>query len=213
MNSTPEEEIIFLMTLLEFILTQNFFILKDSLDLQLQGTAMGGLRPLICKPFPGLWEREVFLTHSIQYIEKVQLWTRYIDNFLMIWQGTGEELLSFTNSLNANDKNIKLTVSYIQDSVEFLDVKIFKDQDGYIQMDTFWKSTSVNALLHASSSHPASTKKGIPISQFIRICSNEHLFQEQARDLSSHFQERGYRKNIISNGLVRAENLKEMNCI
>lgn len=55
----------------------------------------------------------------------------------VIWQGTEEELLAFTIGLNNNLKNIKLTVTYSQDSVEFIDVMIFKDQEGYIQMDMF----------------------------------------------------------------------------
>lgn len=41
MSSMPEEQINFLFALLEFTLRHNFFLFKESLYLQLQGTAMG----------------------------------------------------------------------------------------------------------------------------------------------------------------------------
>lgn len=112
--------------------------------------------------FLGLWEREIFLMHPVCHIEKVLLWTRYIDNILMVWHGPETDLLEFTNILNNIEKNIKLTIKCDQNAMEFLDVYIFKDCEGYIQTDMYCKDMSVNALLHASSSHPAPKKKIFP---------------------------------------------------
>lgn len=91
-------------------------------------------------------------------------------------------------------------VKWDQHAMEFLDVYIFKDSNGYLQMDMYRKTTSDNSLVHANSSHPAPTKKGIPTGQFTRarsICSTDELFFKQAHDLTSRFQERGYNKDTI----------------
>lgn len=106
---------------------------------------------------------------------------------LMIWYGSEKELLTFAGILNNNSKNIKLTMKYIKDKVDFLDVIIFKDARGQIQMDMFRKETAVNALLHATSSHLAPTTIGIPTGQFLRvqrISSQNDLFYKQVKDLT-----------------------------
>lgn len=49
--------------LLEFVLTHNFFLFKESLFLQLQGTAMGAACvPSYANLFLGLWDRGIFCT-------------------------------------------------------------------------------------------------------------------------------------------------------
>lgn len=115
-----------------------------------------------------------------------QLWIHYIDCIFLIWQGSDTDLVEFVHDLNQNAKNIKLSLNYNHDSVEFLDTLIFQDQHGYLQSNMDRKSTSVNSLLHTSSSHPSSTKKGIVTGQFLQarwICSLDHLFLKQAQDL------------------------------
>lgn len=94
-----------------------------------------------------------------------------------------------------------------QQSIEFLDILITKDTGGYLQTDLFRKSTAVNSLLHASSSHPSATKKGIPVGQFYRthrICSTNNAFLQKSMELSTRFEERGYHHNIIAQGFHRA---------
>lgn len=110
-------------SLLEFALSHNFFIFKESLNLQLQGIAMGASSaPSYADLFLGLWESDIFLTCPVRHHEKVLLWIRYIDDVLLI----------FVEVLNINSKNIKLTLNYSQEKVEFLDVILFKDTAGYI---------------------------------------------------------------------------------
>lgn len=77
------------------------------------------------------------------------------------------------------------------------------------QTDVFRKETSVNALLHATSSHPESTIKAVPIGQFLRmrrICSQEADFENRAKDLQERFTERGYSKRIVRKAYNRAKN-------
>lgn len=123
--------------------------------------------------------------------------------------GTKNEHLEFTDILNQNEKNIKLTMQCSQTAIKFLDVLIFKDGRVNVQTDMYRKKTSVNALLHATSAHPSSAKRGIPTGQFMRarrICSQEPLFQEQARDLVQWLEDRGYGRSTILEGLSKASN-------
>lgn len=118
MNSMPEVKTNFLLSLLEFTLRHNFFLLKESLCLQLQGTAVGASCVLsYTNLYLGLWG--TFLTNPVRYVENVQLWTCFIDDISI---GLARELIAFTDALNRNNKNIKLTVKKGQNAMEFLDV-------------------------------------------------------------------------------------------
>lgn len=48
----------------------------------------------------------------------------------MIFEGHETELLSFRAFLNYRNACIKLSLEYNQDKINFLDITIFKDQEG-----------------------------------------------------------------------------------
>ncbi|CAJ0949538.1 unnamed protein product [Ranitomeya imitator] len=94
-------------------------------------------------------------------------------------QGSATDLHSFMSGLNYNKSNIRLTYMYDQKKVSFLDVELLGQTDGSIHTDMYRKETSINSLLHASSSHPSSTINAIPIGKFLRarkICRSDELF-------------------------------------
>ncbi|CAJ0968164.1 unnamed protein product [Ranitomeya imitator] len=191
MTNLGPELINFILELLGFVLTHNFFVFKDRPFLQLQGTAMGAsCAPSYANLFLGLWERDVVLDtpgHS-----SVVSWLRYIDDILFIWQGSTSQLETFLNRLNINPLNIRLT---------------WKSPDGTLATDVFRKSTATNSLLHFSSSHPPKLKSSIPIGQFLRarrICSDDDTFSRQAGELTRRFRNRGYRHADIQRGHSRA---------
>ncbi|XP_075707682.1 uncharacterized protein LOC142742114 isoform X2 [Rhinoderma darwinii] len=199
----------FIVQMLEYILTHNFFVFNGCFYLQLQGTAMGAAcAPSYANLFLGLWERNLFSDDRGDSMARVLLWARYIDDILVIWKGTHADLDSFMIGLNKNDENLKFTYKAHPSCLDFLDVKIFADEQGFLHSDVFRKETSVNALLHSSSSHPSQTIQAIPIGQFLRIrriCSSDSLFERQANDLKDHFLERGYSMRSIKKAYQRAK--------
>ncbi|XP_073442411.1 uncharacterized protein [Dendrobates tinctorius] len=203
--------ILFLLCLLEFSLTHNFFIFNDALYLQLQGTAMwAAFAPSYANLFLGLWERDIFCTNPTPLSTKMIFWVRYIDDVLAIWQGSEEDLVSFIRELNQNNINLKLTYHYSRTTVDFLDVCISKDGKGLLHTEIHRKDTAVNSLLHASSAHPKALKNSIPVGQFMRtrrVCSDEASFVEQAQDLATRFEERGYSERAIRHGWRRASRM------
>ncbi|XP_073521541.1 uncharacterized protein [Phyllobates terribilis] len=198
----------FILELLEFILTHNFFVFKDRPYLQLQGTAMGvSCAPSYANLFLGLWERDTVLETPGH--ESVISWSRYIDDVLFIWQGSTSQLDNFLHHLNNNQLNIKLTYKYSQSCIDFLDLLITRMDDGRIGIDIFRKETSTNSLLHFTSSHPPKLKSSIPIGQYLRarrICSSDDKFDYQAQDLSKRFLNRGYNIRDVNKAYFRAKN-------
>ncbi|KAM3926827.1 uncharacterized protein RB166_009651 [Leptodactylus fuscus] len=163
--------------------------------------------PSYANLFLGLWERQIFLTDPIFLADHVQFWWRYIDDVLFIWQGSLTDLELFMECLNDNDRNIKLTWSYSRTKIEFLDIALSVDINGYIQTDLYRKPTSSNALLHYKSAHPRYVVNNIPTGQFLRarrICSTENSFEQSARDLELRFKQRGYNQRSIQQGYQRA---------
>ncbi|XP_056406730.1 uncharacterized protein LOC130298192 [Hyla sarda] len=141
-------------------------------------------------------------------MERVLFWARYIDDVLMIWQGTTDELESFMRQLNHNTKNIKVTYSYDYTSIPFLDVTLIKDSNGFLQTDIYRKPTATNTYLHATSAHPKHVVKAIPVGQYLRIrriCSSDERFEEQAKLLQKRFKERGYSQRCLKYAYKRAK--------
>lgn len=194
---------------LRFILTHNFFLFKESLFLQLQGTAMGAAcAPSYANLFLGLWERGIFCTDPVPYIERVHFWGRYIDDIIFVWQGSIDELTQFMNILNNNKLNIKLTYKTGRTNIDFLDLMLQVNDEGFVHSDLQRKPTATNSLLHAESSHPKHLIRNIPVGQFLRIrriCSTEEYFEKRATELQHRFSERGYNQYDIKRAYSRAK--------
>lgn len=157
----------------------------------------------------GCLEEEVVYA-SPMYLSHVRLWLRYIDDVLMLWEGPDEDLSLFMDELNNNSRNIRLTFTADAHDISFLDLLI-RLGNSYLSTQTFRKSMAANTLLHASSHHPKSLIRGIPIGQFQRIrrnCSNELDYKQDAKEIYQRFRERGYSHR----NLRRAKRLASSKC-
>lgn len=95
----------------------------------------------------GLWEEEVVYKSSM-YLSHCLLW--YIDDVLLIWAGSAEQLVDFMSQLNINERNIRLTYSYYAETLPFLDLQLSRS-GCRITTSTFHKETAANTLLLAQS--------------------------------------------------------------
>ncbi|XP_073442412.1 uncharacterized protein [Dendrobates tinctorius] len=69
---------------------------------------------------------------------------------------------------------------------------------------------SGNGSLNEMTAHPKALKNSIPVGQFMRtrrVCSDEASFVEQAQDLATRFEERGYSERAIRHGWRRASRM------
>ena len=95
-------------------------------------------------------------------------------------------------------------------SVFYLDLRIFVDEEGYIQTDLYVKPNSKNNYLLASSSHPSHIFKNIPYSlahRLVRNSSQKETLTLRLEELKEKLLSQGYMKNGINTAFERARAL------
>lgn len=167
----------------ELVLTKNYFLFEHQYYLQTSGTAMGAtMAPDYANLYLGSLE-EQYVYNNNPFADKLILFKRYIDDCFVIFCGSLPEFELFVLYMNCLRPSIKFTHSASTTSVNFLDTCISLI-DGHIVSSLYRKDTEKNNLLHATSAHPTSLKRGLPYSQFIRlhrICSDETDFEAKAK--------------------------------
>ena len=189
----PDEEII---KLLSHSLKYNDFIFNNQYYLQTGGTAMGKkFAPNYANIFMAKWENEVLKKCPKQ----PQAYFRFLDDIFIIWPHSRDDLNEFMQVLNSHDENINLKCTISEESIDFLDVTVFKgDQfyhNGTLDSKVFFKPTDTHELLHKHSYHPRHTFKSIIKSQivrFYRICTHKIDFDRACTTLFSTLKRRGY---------------------
>lgn len=190
-----------LLQLLDINLTRNDFIFNGDFYLQVKGTAMGKkFAPAYANIFMANWEREVFLKCKV----KPAYYLRYLDDIWGIWTGSKREFEEFVEILNSHDPSIRLKTEICAQSIDFLDVTVFKGPEFLttfkLETKVYFKKTDTHALLHKSSFHPKHTFRGIVKSQllrFRRICSREGDFREAVQILFAALRRRGYSRPFL----------------
>ncbi len=186
----------FIIDLATFVMKYNYFSFENDFYLQVSGTSMG----TICAPnyanlFVGFFEKNfIFNPVKNTHISKIVKWYRYIDDIFCIYNGSSDDLAEFITLLNSFDSNLQFTSNFSDEKVSFLDMWVIKN-NGSISTTLYRKDTDKNTLLLATSFHPTSLKKGLPISQFFRlrrICHSTEDFKEKSVEMKKRFTQRGY---------------------
>lgn len=84
--------IYFLMTLLDLVLSKNYFRFCSKIYLQLQGT-------LMAKNVMASFGSQFVI--SDPYVDKIAKWARYVDDVFLMWKGTEIELEHFKDYLHS----------------------------------------------------------------------------------------------------------------
>ncbi|CAH2329819.1 Hypothetical predicted protein, partial [Pelobates cultripes] len=150
--------------------------------------------------------------YEMQYILQrydlhITRYFRFIDDILILWNGTKEEALQFTLGLNTLPTPVKMTSHVDEKSVQFLDVEIMII-DEKLEFRLFTKPTDRNTILHFDSFHPRHLKTSLPSSQFLRVLRNNSLSQQcnlQLEAMYKKFWTRGYPRSILEVALKRAK--------
>jgi len=208
-NSVPT---IFLMNLLTLVLTLNIFTFANALFKQLWGIAMGTVcAPTVANIFMGVFEKDLLeRAPGRQHIYK-NFWKRYIDDILLIWTGTEEELKKFLAFIDTLHPTIKFTSDYDfqTKSVSFLDTRI-TIKNGKLTTDLYQKDTHSAQYLLPSSAHPPHCTKNIPYSlayRLRRICSEEKDFEARLTELKNVLLTRKYGRKVIDQAFERARKI------
>ena len=81
--------------------------------------------------------------------DKTKMFLKFIDDLLMIWTGSEQELLDFMSDLNKKHPSIKFEFKYSQTKIEFLDVLAYKDRNNVLQTIIYRKQTDRQNYLDA----------------------------------------------------------------
>jgi len=146
-----------ILTLLREVLSQNYFIFHQRIYQPKQGIAMGSLISGIIA--------EIFLQHfediNIKQLldtKSLALYTRYIDNILIIYDTiriTSHTINTYINNIHSN---IKLNPTYEQHrSIDFLDLTITRKHK-QLEVDIYRKPTCTDTTINFFSNHPIEQK-------------------------------------------------------
>ena len=199
LENRPDKTVptLFLIQLLQLVLTCNIFEFDKSLFLQACGTAMG----TACAP-----NYATIMMHSIDVKIKnlarqvaagrnpLILLKRFLDDLFMIWRGSVENLQMFLELVNTLHPTIKFTSSFTcpfpctypagfehdcfchsSRSIPFLDTLV-TIKNKTLVTDIYKKPTDRCQYLLPTSAHPAHITKNIPFSlcyRLVRICSEK----------------------------------------
>ncbi len=170
---------------LEHILKENYFTFKYQLYLQKHGTAMGTkMAPSFANIFMGALEKSL-LSSAPGHLTPL-LWKRFIDDIFLIWTHGEESFQTFIKHLNSVHPTIKFEITHSTKQVNFLDTTVYITPQNTLATTLYTKPTDCMPLLHQSSHHPKTCKKGFIYSQMLRyrrIITNDKEFQEKAQNL------------------------------
>jgi len=192
----------YIMNLLEITLKNNDFEFNGDYFLQISGTAMGKCyAPALADLY--MLEFDNCACHG-NFSKYVELYFRFLDDVFFVWHGTLVELNDFEIYLNSIIPGIKISFSYSQDNVNFLDTTVYKklmnSAEATLKTKIYFKSTDTHQLLHKESYHPKHTFKGIIKSQLLRykrLSSTFEDYNSTCKILFDALTKRNYSKSFL----------------
>ena len=198
-SGRPDER---LLELLDLTLRSNDFVFNGEWYLQICGTAMGkAYAPSLADEYLEEFDDKA---NGYQVITPT-LYRRFLDDVFFVWTGTETELQRFGEYLNSLIEGITVTLTWSQESVNFLDTTVYKSallDDGTVQLLTrvYFKETDTHQLLHKQSFHPKHCCRGIVKSQmlrFMRIASSRQDYNDACAVLMNALSVRNYNKRLM----------------
>jgi hypothetical protein len=171
-----------LVNLLERVLKYNIFEFSNNLYQQKIGTAMGTcVAPTMANLFMADIDKLIQECAKHQNLDYIQYYKQYIDDILIFWSGSEEQLQLFMTKINMLHQSIKFTCDYNikEQSTTYLDMTI-SISNNVINTDLYRKPTDKVQYLLPSSCHPNHIFQNVPYSlalRILRICSTKETLE------------------------------------
>ena len=150
---------------IKFIFDNNFFKYKNDYYQQLDGIAMGtSVAPVLANIYLE-YKFDIF-ARNVAALKRY--YKRFIDDSFGIFNGTLEEFNLIISSLNDLISPMRITFVIDKNSIDFLDLTIFRNQEQKINFKTFQKSLNRYSYIPFHSHCPTHLKKGWIIGELIR---------------------------------------------
>ncbi|XP_073481353.1 uncharacterized protein [Aquarana catesbeiana] len=197
----------FILEGLRMAMGYNFFWHNHKYYRQIKGVGMGNkYAPSVANIFLSKWEEEDIYGRCWPHL---LLYKRYIDDILIIWKGSREQLEEFIQFISGNKYGVKFTATVHQQKINFLDLEIYKNGNK-LGTRTHFKETDRNGYIPMGSCHHPQWKAAIPKSQFIRIrrnCDRMEDYLQQTDILIDRFTDKGYKRNVLENIRLKVANM------
>ena len=143
-------------SLLEFCLTNTYFLFQGKYCEQVQGTAMGSpISPLIANIF-----MEEFEVKALRFTPTPSLWLQFVDDTFVI--NRAEHSQDILHHINNQDPYIQFTVEPMQQgSLPFLDTVVTIEPDNTFSTTVYRKPTHTDQYLHWDSNHHITAKQSV----------------------------------------------------
>jgi hypothetical protein len=193
-KSFSPKKIQFIITLMRWVLANNYLEFDRQIYLQIEGTAMGT---------PMAPTYAIFFMFAIErhHLKSALFYTRYIDDIFGIFT-MREHIDEFVNKINNSvGDRLKLESIVIGQSCTFLDLQ-FTLIDGQLKHQIFQKADNTYAYIPTFSDHPRAVFDAFVLEElkrYYRNCSEFSTFLLVANQFKIRLAKRGYKVSIFEN--------------
>lgn len=195
-----ENKIVDILSLLNFCLSQDFFMFNNKMYKQPDGLAMGScLSPFLADIFMDYLENQFILSNNNN---EILHWFRYVDDCLCILNCDHVGAENLLNKLNIIHPKISFTLEIEQSQkLNFLDLTIFKN-DNKLEFSIYRKPTQTDHLIPFHSNHPLQHKLAAfncYINRLLNIPLSKENYIREVNILKQLAYNNGYDPKIIPN--------------
>lgn len=165
-----------LAALLDLVLNNNIFTFDNTHYQQINGTAMGTIMaPTYANIYLRHKEEQLLNPQTIN--TNIQLFKRYIDDIITIYDNHDNSLPNFINNLRTAYQPLQLSINIKRYNIEFLDLKLsIDDTTSTIKHTMYVKPTNHKTYLPPNSLHPQHTLDNIIYNDLLRsnrLCNSQ----------------------------------------
>ena len=190
-----------IISLLDFTLSNNYFVYNNCVYKQVHGCAMGSpVSPIVANLCMEVVEELAINTSTVA----PRVWKRYVDDSFVIIKK--DAVSSFHDTLNSIDPKIVFTIEEENNGqISFLDTLVSR-KNGVAVIDVYRKPTHTDRYLDFSSHHEIKHKVSAASTLLFRAANLPSTCEGKARE-TSHVTEaltaNGYPSTVISNILKK----------
>ena len=190
-----------IISLLDFTLSNNYFVYNNCVYKQVHGCAMGSpVSPIVANLCMEVVEELAINTSTVAS----RVWKRYVDDSFVIIKK--DAVSSFHDTLNSIDSKIVFTIEEENNGqISFLDTLVSR-KNGVAVIDVYRKPTHTDRYLDFSSHHETKHKVSAASTLLFRAANLPSTCEGKARE-TSHVTEaltaNGYPSTVISNILKK----------
>ena len=190
-----------IISLLDFVLSNNYFIYEDKIYKQIHGCAMGSpVSPVVANLCMEAIEEVAINTSVVQ----PKVWKRYVDDSFCIIKR--DAVNSFHTTLNSIDPHISFTIEEESDQqIAFLDTLVSR-KDNMITIGVYRKATHTDRYLdfssHHDKRHKISTAETL-LHRAIKLPSTSQGKNTEINHVTDALRVNNYPSDVISSILKR----------